>query len=390
MTHTGWWSDPIHKIYLYSFFKNFAFFSAVLVPFFTDWGGLTLFQVQLLQSWFAIWVFLLEIPTGAVADKVGRKHSLALGSLIIALAVLIYGSFPIFWVFLLAEFLFAVGYALTSGADQAVLYDTLKSQGREGESKQVLGKADALMMAGMLVAAPLGSLIASAWGLNAPQLMTAIPMLMASFLAWHIPEPKSHSDSQSQQYLAIVKTGFLAMKHNPVVRTLALDSVLVSASVYFVIWFYQPIMSSLGIPLALFGLAHAFLLGTQILVAANFTQLEKVLGAGKKYLRSSAILTTLSFVLVALFPSTLTLIIFLMVGGGIGITRATYISAIAQKHIPSHSRTTTLSSIAMLRRLALVPLNPSIGAVATHSLTLALLVIGLLPLGSLLVKEEVE
>lgn len=389
MNLRDWWADPLNKNYLYAFFKNFAFFSAVLVPFFTDWGHISLLQVQLLQSWFSIWVFVLEVPTGAIADKIGRKHSLVIGSSVIALATVVYGTFPSFNMFLVAELLFALGYALNSGADQALLYDTLKSQGKENQSKQVFGRADAIMMFGMMIAALLGGVIASQLGLNAPQYLTAIPMLIAATIAWSIPEPKIHSESESTRYLTIVKNGFLSIKNNVVIRTLAIDSVLVSAAAYFVVWLYQPLMTSMGIPITVFGLAHALLLGSEILVAANFATLEKYLGVGKAYLKSSAILVTLSILLVAIYPNYLTLIIFIVIGGGIGFTRATYISAIAQKHINSKERATTLSSIGMLRRLALVPLNPGVGALATHSLPLALGAISILPLLSLLVKEEV-
>lgn len=204
MTLRSWWGDPINKNYVYAFFKNFAFFSGVLVPFFTDWGHISMFQTMVLQSWFSVWVFILEIPTGAVADKIGRKHSLVMGSLTIAIATLVYGSIPSFGIFLLAEFLFAVGYALNSGADQALLYDTIKSRGREGESKQIMGRADALMLGGMMLAAPMGSLIAARFGLNAPQLATAIPMLIAAGIAWTIPEPRIHLGSESLRYLDII------------------------------------------------------------------------------------------------------------------------------------------------------------------------------------------
>lgn len=383
-----WWGNPINRNYLYAFFKNFAFFSAVLVPFFTDWGHISLFQVQLLQSWFSIWVFLLEIPTGAIADKIGRKHSLTLGSATIALATFIYGSVPSFAVFLLAEFLFALGYALNSGADQALLYDTLKSAGREGESKKILGRADALMLAGMMVAAPIGSVLASTFGLNAPQYLTAIPMLIAAGIAWTIPEPKVHSESESKKYLDIIRYGFTTIRRNPVIRTLAIDSVVVASAAYFVVWFYQPLMSNLGIPIMYFGLAHAGLLLSEILVSSHFHVLERVIGEGKSYLRNSAILVTLVFILAAAFPHPISLTLLIVIGGGIGYTRATYISSLANKHIDSAHRATTLSSIGMVRRLALVILNPLIGLVATRSLPLALLIVGFFPLISLLIKEE--
>jgi len=367
----------------------FAFFSAVLVPFFTDWGHITLFQVQLLQSWFSVWVFALEIPTGAVADKIGRKHSITLGSLIIGIATIVYGSIPSFSIFLLAEFLFALGYAFNSGADQALLYDTLKSQGREEESKKVLGRADSLMLVGMMIAAPIGSYLASRFGLNAPQYFTAIPMLLATTIAWSIPEPRIHSDSESKKYLDILKSGFVGIRHNKVIRTLALDSVVVASAAYFVVWFYQPMMTNLDIPIQYFGLAHAGLLLSEIIVSSNFSFFEKFLGVGKSYLRSSAILVSFVFIVAALFPHPLTLTLLILIGAGVGYTRATYVTALAQKHIDSRSRATTLSSIGMIRRLALVVLNPIIGYIATHSLIYALLVVSLLPLASLLIKEEV-
>lgn len=389
MTLRKWWDDPINRNYLYSFFKHFAFFSAVLVPFFTDWGHISLFQVQILQSWFSVWVFVLEIPTGAIADKIGRKYSLILGAFFAGVATIIYGSFPSFIVFLLAEFLFAVGFALNSGADEALLYDTLKSQGREDESKKIMGRADAIMLAGMMVAALLGSVIASKMGLNAPQYMTAIPMFIAGLLAWSIPEPSVHSESESSRYRDILKQGFLAIKTNPIIRTLAFDSVVVSSAAYFVVWFYQPFMKNLSIPIIYFGLAHAGLLLSEILVSSNFTALEKVLGTGKAYLRNSALLVSLSLVLAAVFPHWITLVLLIILGGGIGFTRATYISSMANKHIDSHHRATVLSSIGMLRRLALVPLNPAMGWVAGYSLPLTFIVIALFPLSSLLIKEEV-
>ncbi len=384
-----WWGNTINRNYLYAFFKNFAFFSAVLVPFFTDWGHISLFQVQLLQSWFSVWVFLLEIPTGAIADKIGRKHSLTLGSSTIALATFIYGSYPSFAVFLLAEFLFALGYALNSGADQALLYDTLKSAGKEEESKKVLGRADALMLAGMMCAAPIGSVLANYFGLNAPQYLTAIPMLIAAAIAWSIPEPRVHSESESKKYLDIIRYGFSTIRRNPVIRTLAIDSVVVASAAYFVVWFYQPLMSNLGIPIMYFGLAHAGLLLSEMLVSSHFHILEKYIGAGKDYLRNSAILVTISFILAAVFPHIITLTILIIVGGGVGYTRSTYITSIANKHIDSAHRATTLSSIGMVRRLALVLLNPFIGQIASHSLQYALLIIALLPLASLFIKEEI-
>jgi MFS family permease len=391
MTLKNLWRDPLNRNYLYAFLKDFAFFSAVLVPFFTEWGHISLFQVQLIQSWFSFWVFVLEVPTGAVADKIGRKHSLTIGAIMVAIAVVVYGSIPNFWIFLLAEFLFAFGYALTSGADDALLYDTLKELGREDESKVVMGRADSFHLMGMMIAAPIGGIIAAKFGLNAPTIVSGVPYLLAAAVAWSIPEPKVHSEgSESPRYLEIVKKGFSTIRRHPVIRTLAIDSVLVASAAYFVVWLYQPLLSQVSIPIVFFGLAQAFLLGTEMLVSGNFVWLEKILGSGRSYIRATAIMVTLSFLIAAIFPNVWTILLLLAVGGGIGYTRATYISSIANKHITSRERATVLSSISMVRRLAIVILNPIIGFLATRSLSLALIVVSLLPIGTLFIKEDID
>lgn len=370
--------------YAYAFFKDFAFFSAVLVPFFTQWGGISLLQVQLLQSWFSFWVFILEVPTGAVADKIGRKHAIALGSLIVSLAVILYGSIPRYEVFLLSELLFALGYAFASGADEALLYDTLKEEGKEAESTKIFGRANSFHLLGIAVAAPIGSIIASRFGINAPIIASSLPFFIAATIGWSIPEPKIHTgESLSPRYRDILKQGLSIIRTNAWVRSLAIDSVLVAASAYFVIWFYQPILTRLGIPIFYFGFAHAFYVGAQILVSSNFSFFEKILGSQKRYLRASALATALTFIMLALYPHAITVILFLVFAGGMGLTRATYIVSIANASIPSRERATVLSSIQMLRRLALVVLNPFVGWTADYSLRLALFLVGLLPLGTL-------
>ena len=168
--------STVWRYYAFVFLWNLHFFSAVLVPFFTDWGGISQVQIKILQSWFMFWIFVLEIPTGAVADYLGRKYSLALGALAVSFAALVYGSIPKFEIFLLAEFLFAMSAALMSGADKALLYDALKESDKEEESKNIFGKSHSIQLVSMLAAAPIGSLIASKFDLNYPMLFFAIPI----------------------------------------------------------------------------------------------------------------------------------------------------------------------------------------------------------------------
>lgn len=332
------------------------------------------------------------MPTGAVADYLGRKYSLALGALFIAFAALVYGSIPRFEIFLIGEFLFAMGRALFSGADEALLYDCLKEAGREGESKKVFGKANAVHLLGLLVAAPVGSFIASRFGLNRPMQFSAIPFFMASIIALTIREPfVEKTESESKRYFDIVKKGFYFFYRQRTLRLLALDGIVVSSAAYFVIWLYQPLLQSVGVSIFYFGFIHALLLIAEIFVSSNFERLDRLFGSGKLLLRFSALITAFSFLLVAAFPNIIAILFFIILGGGFGLTRLTLMSTYMNKFIPSRERATVLSSISMFLRFTLVVLNPIIGFTADHSLASALFLVGLLPLSIFLfspVKQE--
>lgn len=361
---------------------GFSFLGGVLIPFFTDWGHISLTQIQILQSWFMLWVFILQIPTGAIADMLGRKYTLALGAFMGASATLIYGSIPNFQIFLVAEFLFAASVALISGANEAMLYDTLKERGEESKSKQIFGRAHAWRLGGIMIAAPIGSAIAHQFGLNYPMLFTSIPFFAAMLVALNITEPKIHGKfaAESTNYLKIAKEGFIYFYQHKVLRLIAIDAIVVASAAYFVIWLYQSLLKDIGVPIIYFGIAHALFLAAEILVTSNFSLLIKLFGSDKNMLKFSAFSTSFSFILAAAFPSIWTIALLLIFAGGFGLTRIELMGAYMNRLIPSRQRATVLSSISMFRNLALVLLNPLVGFAADHSLSLALLLVGIIPL----------
>ena len=73
----------------------------VLVPFFLEWGKISFTQIMILQSFFVFSKFILEIPTGAIADYFGRKTSIIFSALVMSIAVFVYSSYPNFYIFLL-------------------------------------------------------------------------------------------------------------------------------------------------------------------------------------------------------------------------------------------------------------------------------------------------
>lgn len=134
----------IGRYYVYRLLSNMWFIGAVLVPFFTLWGHVSIFQVQILQSWYSFWYFIFEVPTGIIADKIGRKYTLTFGAVICTVGLIVYSVQPNFLLFLLGEFILALGSSLASGADEAILYEILKEESKESESKNILEEGNLL------------------------------------------------------------------------------------------------------------------------------------------------------------------------------------------------------------------------------------------------------
>jgi fucose permease len=144
------YKNNIWKMYLFGFLTDIFFISGVLVPFYTMWGKISFTQIMLLQSFFVFSMFALEVPTGVVADKFGRKASLALGALVIVAGTIIYSSYPSFYVFMLGEFLWALGRALISGAEEAIVYDSLKHLKEESSSKKIFARMESISKFGLM------------------------------------------------------------------------------------------------------------------------------------------------------------------------------------------------------------------------------------------------
>ena len=136
------------NIWRYEAFTALSF-TPVMIPvvvLFWQANGLNLFDVFLLQAIFAMAVLVLEVPTGLVADRLGKRTSLLWGSGIEVAGMVTYGLGHGFGAFLAAELLLALGASLYSGAGAALLYDTLKALGREDTFQKRQGRAVAWQM----------------------------------------------------------------------------------------------------------------------------------------------------------------------------------------------------------------------------------------------------
>ena len=115
-----------------------------IVALFYSQNGLTDFDIFLLQAIYSISVAFLEIPSGYMADIVGRKKTLVLGAILGALGYGVYSISHNFTGFLVAEITLGIGGSFISGADSAMLFDSLAALRQKHRYLQFEGRITSL------------------------------------------------------------------------------------------------------------------------------------------------------------------------------------------------------------------------------------------------------
>src|SRR5262249_1231605 len=318
----------------------------------------------------------LEIPTGTVADLFGRRASVVLGSFVAGIGAFVYASTPRIAVFLCAEVLFAVAFTLMSGADEALVYDTLEQLHRGGEAKRTFARLESFKLAGIVIGALSGGVIASQLGLTAPMLLQVLPSLVSGAVALTLVEPGAAPPRQLRHYARLLLSGVRHFRSHAILRVLTLDMIGTASLAWLIIWMYQPQLERVAVGLAFFGAVHASMCIGQILVLGNIPRLEALVGSTRRYLLMSAAVPGLAFIALAWSTHAITVVVAIVVAASIGLSRPTLFMSYLNKYIPSEQRATVLSTISMLRTLAIAVLNPVAGWLADWSTRGALVTFG--------------
>ncbi|MBU0979945.1 MAG: MFS transporter [Nanoarchaeota archaeon] len=366
----------IWKMYAFNFFRHQFFVGGVIIPFFLDWGGITFTQVMLLQSFYVLSVFLLEVPTGAVADRFGRKTSLTLSAVAGIMAAIIYSIQPAYWVFFIGEFFWALGFSLVSGADQAFVYDTLKQLKREKDSKRIFGRLGSFPLIGLVFATSMGGIIAATLGLRYTMLLVAIPLVVSFIISITLEEPKVRHKNKPYGYFRTLTNGIHYFRKHTILKILAFDAISIWALSFFVFWTAQPLMMILAVPIIYFGFVNSAMAGMEVLAMNNFARLERWSGSKRNFMAYSAIIPGLGFITLSMTDYVPAVMILFILIAGFGMSRQVLISNYMNKHIPSHNRATVMSTVSMLTKLTSAILYPIVGLLVEYSLNWTFILLG--------------
>lgn len=145
--------------YISTFITNLNMQSSIWVLYLA-YCGLSLVEIGLLEGIYHATTILCEVPSGAAADLLGRKRSMILSRICIAVSCMIMLFSRSFGLFALSFIVQALGNNFNSGSEEALVYDSMKYIGQEEQYMRVCGRLNVILEISQGIATVAGGILA--------------------------------------------------------------------------------------------------------------------------------------------------------------------------------------------------------------------------------------
>lgn len=331
-------------------FGSIRFITPVLTLFYFS-RGLDESLILLVMTFFSLGVLVGEVPTGIFADRFGAKRSFLVGSIlgIGSHALLLWAYEP--WIFFLSSALTGIAATFFSGADEALIYESLLLSNEEDRMDKAMGQIGSAKFLVTIIVVIIGAILAQDLSddqFNRLILLSLFFMSIEFVLLLFIKNPPNQgvytNDIRSQ-----VKEGFFAIKKHPQVLWMFLNITLVFIPATAIFEkFDQKLLVDAGLPVYLIGIVYA------AAAIIGFIASRSIGWMTSKFNRVSLLFMTGLFavaglVVVALFTSHLgTILGVLLVLKLVSAIRYPVYSQLSNEIIPSNVRATTISLLSIL------------------------------------------
>jgi MFS family permease len=270
----------IPKLYIIKIAKWFMLFMPFMIPFYQD-NGLSLAQISLLKAIYSISIVALEIPSGYLADILGRKKTLLIGSILGFFGFATYSFSYGFIGFLLAEIILGFGQSLISGADSAMSFDTLDDLKRKDEYVKYEGRVISIGNLAETLAGIAGGLLVGI-SLRFPYYVQTIVAFTAIPAAITLVEPIRNTKMLNTGFKNILQIVRSSLFENKELRwNIIHSSIIGAATLTMATLIVQPYLLLIDIPLFYFGIIWPALNLTVGAIALYAYKIEKKLNKAK-------------------------------------------------------------------------------------------------------------
>lgn len=338
-------------------------------------AGLSITAAFAANAFFTVGQVVFEVPTGVVADTVGRRTSYLLGTVTLFASTLLYlylwqiqGPF---WAWAATSMALGLGFTFFSGATEAWLVDGLNHTKHSGTLEQAFAKGQIAGGIAMLSGTVAGGAIAQFTNLGVPYVLRALMLLITFVVAYLLMKdvgftPRK-STSITKEMRSILKASFDHGLRNPPVRWVMLAAPFGVGVGFYAFYAMQPYLLELygnSSSYAIAGLAAAIVAGAQVVGGLIVPFARKLFHKRTSVLLSGALLSAAALLTIGVTGSfwfaLATLIIWAIVFACTQPIRQAYLNQL----IPSAQRATVLSSDNLLGSAGGVVIQPGLGKVA--------------------------
>jgi len=354
-------SSNIWKYYLANALVYFGFFTPIIQLFYLD-NNLTITKIAFLGVIWSIIRIILEVPSGILADKWGRKNVYAVSSLfaVFYVVMLIYASSYLHFVF--ASVLSAISYSFLSGTNISFFYDSLKELKREDEFEKLWARQDIYSQVPIII-----SFLSSGFlykiSILLPFKLSLISLVLSFLVVLTFKEPKSHKPIEEVNVFNHFKQSMNFIFENSFLKNMLLFTVVFSIGSNFSYGYGQIYLKGLLLPVVLFGIVYT-VKSILCTISVNISPLIRARIGYRWIFAIQMILLTLFFHVMVLTNNYLVgAICFVLISiphGMFVITKDSYI----HRHILSHQRATVDSMFSFVLALSILILEPVFGYLA--------------------------
>ena len=367
MNHNLNLKQQLRCIYTSDFFSGLRITDAVWVALLAA-RGFSLWEIGLAESVYHIVSLFCEVPSGMAADLLGRRKTLLLGGALAVSCNLLMAFAPNLFTICLAMGLNALAMSMFSGTSTALVYDSLKTEGREDEYIQVSANSSQIAMLANAVGS-LASLLKRFLGFAGFYLLSAAFEGVSTAALALTEEPivtEAQASREKQtlralpgQFTKLLRDSLNILHTTPLAAKLIVSSAVLSMPSYLTKMFLQQRLIELGWPTELLFLplllgGAACVLGLEVGRRVRFRSMQR-------FYSVCALLCGVGTLLVGLGPAWGGLSGMMLVQGVLEV----YLLHESQKlndAIPSDQRATLISVDNMAYSLLMIPASPLVGA----------------------------
>jgi MFS family permease len=330
--------------YLSAFFCNLIFIIPIWVTF--ERRILSFSQMALLEVIGSTIIIIMQLPTGAIADLIGRKKTVVIGLFINGIGYVMFTYCQNFTQFIVAYLVINLGLTFVSGADTALLYDNLKHHNRMNDFNRIYSKKNFIIQIAIVIGTICGGYLYIS-DFRLPYILYAFLIIVSGILYVGVKETsfKRHPIN-IQSYIHKNVIGFKELFKTPHLKKLSTFYIIVGGLTWSSQMFLNQIFASdIGLSdidkswfFAILRIVNSILL---FIIATN-----KHLMTKKRSYIFFPLFMLIAF-LPGMFATKITGMVMVWIAVFLGTSRFTILDKFMNDEFDSNHRATALSALSM-------------------------------------------